>query len=209
MSDIASAGIARGSLGYGKTCRKDVLGRVDVPVVPGTAGRACPVPSGKGKLREPVPARRAGLRTRVPTARHDQLAAVSLTLVSELATELAPPAVRDSTGQPAVADHARYVQVLDHYRVVLADQPGAGAVEEILPGVTDLAVGAGDLRGGLAPVPAIWLATCQTPLVAGQIPGLPLQVARRTRPRLAPPSRLAGNRHPPRPEGRDSIRRSW
>jgi hypothetical protein len=40
MSDIASAGIAGGTPGYGTTCRKDVLGRVEVPVVPGAAGRA-------------------------------------------------------------------------------------------------------------------------------------------------------------------------
>ena len=44
MSDIASAGIARGTPGYGTTCRKDVLGRIEVPVVPGAAARARPVP---------------------------------------------------------------------------------------------------------------------------------------------------------------------
>ena len=44
MSYVSSAGIARGAPGYGKTCRKDVLGGVDVPVVPGAAGRASPLP---------------------------------------------------------------------------------------------------------------------------------------------------------------------
>jgi hypothetical protein len=60
MSYLSSAGIARGAPGYGKTCRKDVLRGVDVPVVPGAAGRASPLPGGQGQAREQVPARRAG-----------------------------------------------------------------------------------------------------------------------------------------------------
>ena len=42
MSDISSAGITRGTPGYGKTCRKDVLGGVEVPVMPGAAAGARP-----------------------------------------------------------------------------------------------------------------------------------------------------------------------
>jgi hypothetical protein len=38
VSHISSAGIALDCAGYGTTCRKDVLRRVDVPVVPGAAG---------------------------------------------------------------------------------------------------------------------------------------------------------------------------
>ena len=34
MSDVASAGIAQETPGYGTTCRKDVLRRVEVPDVP-------------------------------------------------------------------------------------------------------------------------------------------------------------------------------
>src|SRR6185437_4019209 len=52
--------------GYGKTCRKDVLRGVEVPVVPGAAGRARPVPRLEGQAFEEVPARRAGLAARVP-----------------------------------------------------------------------------------------------------------------------------------------------
>ena len=47
MSYISSAGITRGTPGYGKTCRKDVLGGVDVPVMPGAAAGARPVPGGR------------------------------------------------------------------------------------------------------------------------------------------------------------------
>src|SRR5882724_12041793 len=105
MSDVSSAGIARGTPGYGKTCRKDVLGRVDIPVVPGPAGWARPVPGGQAQLGEPVPARRAGLRAGVPAADHDQLAAVPFALVRKLAAELTPAAVGDDAGEVAVADH--------------------------------------------------------------------------------------------------------
>src|SRR5215472_9020211 len=99
MSDASSAGIARGTPGYGKTCRKDVLGRVDVPVVSGAAGRARPAPGGQAEFREQVPARRAGLRAGVPPVDHDQATAVPLALVLELAPEFRPPAVRDRAGQ--------------------------------------------------------------------------------------------------------------
>ena len=55
MSYLSSAGIARGGPGYGKTCRKDVLRGVDVPVVPGAAGRAAvqEVPSRVADLAVP------------------------------------------------------------------------------------------------------------------------------------------------------------
>ena len=102
MSDVSSAGIARETPGYGKTCRKDVLRGIDVPVMPGAARRARPVPGGQAQLHEQVPARRAGLLRRVPAVDHDQLAAVPFAFVRELATELAPAAVCDRPGQRAV-----------------------------------------------------------------------------------------------------------
>ena len=46
MSDISSAG------SNGKTCRQDVLRGVDVPVAPGTAGRALPRPGAQGQVCE-------------------------------------------------------------------------------------------------------------------------------------------------------------
>ena len=48
MSDIGSAG------SNGKTCRQDVLRGVDVPVVPGAAGRAQPCPGAEGEFRGPA-----------------------------------------------------------------------------------------------------------------------------------------------------------
>jgi hypothetical protein len=168
MSDVSSAGIARGTPGYGKACRKDVLGRVDIPVVPGPAGRARPVPGRQAQLREPVPARRTRLGAGIPAVYHDQLASSALAFVGELAAELAPPAVGDRAGQVPVADHAGHVQVLDHDRVRRADQAGAGAVQEVPAGVTYLAVGAGDPGRRLGPVRRAALAAGQPALVAGE-----------------------------------------
>src|SRR5690349_6373322 len=103
MSDISSAGIARGTPGYGKTCRQDVLGRVDVPVMSGAPGRARLVPGTQRQSGEQLPACRAGLGGRVPAVDHDQFVSGALALVLQLAAELAPAAVGDRAGQPAVA----------------------------------------------------------------------------------------------------------
>src|ERR1700728_2931151 len=146
VADISSAGCHR------LTSGQDVLRGVDVPVVPGAAGRALPRPGGKAQFGEQVPARRAGLGRGVPAVDDDELPTVAVAFVFELAAELAPAAVGDHPGQVPVADHVAYRQVLDHDQVVVADQVGAGAVQEVVAGVADLAVGAGDLGFGLGPV---------------------------------------------------------
>src|ERR671936_793223 len=88
-----------------------------------------------------------------------------------------------------VADHADHVEVFDHDHVVLADQPGAGPVQEVGPRVADLPVGAGHLGGGLGPVSGPFLAAGYPPLVAGQPAGLALQV-----PRVGDPLPVTGHR---------------
>ena len=178
MSHISSAGIARGAPGYGKTCRQDILRRVHIPVVPGAAGRARPVPDGQTQFREQVPARRAGLRTRIPAVDYNQFAPVAFALVLKLAAELAPAAGADRAGQLPVAHHPGHVQVFDYDHVVLADEAGAGTVQEIGPRVADLAMGAGDFGRGLGPVGRSFPAAGRAPLVAGQPASLALQVAR-------------------------------
>ncbi len=167
MSDISSAGITQAYLGYGSTSRKNVLRRIDVPIVPGAAMRACPMPRGQAQSREQVPARRAGLGRWVPAVDHDQLAPRTLALVLELAAELTPAAVGDHAGRPPVANHVLDGEVLDHDHIGRADKPGASAVQEVQTGVADLAVGAGDLRPG--PVGGAFPAAGCTPLVASQV----------------------------------------
>ena len=99
MSDISSAGITGVTPGYGKTCRKNVLRRVDIPVVPGAAGRARPVPRLQARLGEQVPAGRAGLARRVPAVDRDHVPSGPGRLVLDHAAEGAPPAVGDGLGR--------------------------------------------------------------------------------------------------------------
>ena len=73
MADISSAGIARMTPGYGKTCRKDVLRGVDVPVVPGTARLAGPRAHRERHRRCHAPARRTRLARWQPAVHHDQV----------------------------------------------------------------------------------------------------------------------------------------
>ena len=61
-------------------------------------------------------------------------------------------------------------EVFDHDHVVVADQGGAGLVEEVRPGGADLAVGSGDLRPGLGPVRGTSPLAGHHRLVAGQSP---------------------------------------
>src|SRR5690606_8432337 len=160
------------------TSGQDVLGGVNVPVVPDAAGRARPVPSGKAQLGEQVPARRARLARGVPPVDHDQAAAVLRCLVLQLAAELPPTGVEDRARQVPVADHATHVEVFDHDHVVVADQPGCGLVQEVRTRLADFGVCAGDLHPGFGPVVRPALFAGHAPLVAGQVPGLALQVAR-------------------------------
>ena len=172
MSYVSSAGSHR------LTSGQDVLRGVDVPVMPGAARGTRPVPRGQAQFPEQVPARRAGLGTWVPAVDHDQVAPGALAFVLKLAAELAPATVRDDAGKVPVADHVPDGKILDHDHVVAANHAGAGTVQEITPGIADLAVRPGDLRLGLGPVRRAFLAAGQAPLVAGQVPGLARQVPR-------------------------------
>ena len=188
---ISSTGISTVSGAYGKTCRTDVLGRVEVPVVPGTAGRARPVPRFQAQGAEQIPARAARLRAGIPAVNYDQPAPVFGCLVLQRAGGPAPqPAALIDLLSPALArvPFGRYLpgrsgsglglgpagQVCDgqvfvgHDRIVVADQPGTGAVQEIGPGRADFAVRAGNLRFGFRPVRGAFLAAGQAALIAGQ-----------------------------------------
>jgi hypothetical protein len=152
VSDISSAGMAGATPGYGKTCRQDVLRGVDVPVVPGAAGRARPVPPVQAQRSEDMPARRACLRRRVPPVDHDQVPPVPGRLVLEHGPEGSPPAVRDRLRHPAVADHVLHGEIFHDDHVVVADQVGGGLVQEVGAGGADFAVGAGGLGLGFGAV---------------------------------------------------------
>src|SRR5205807_1757658 len=155
---------------YGKTCRQDVLRGVDVPVMPDAAGRALPRPGGKAQGGEQVPARRAGLGAGVPAVDHDHVPSGRRRLVLHLAAELTPAAVADGLAQGAVADHVLDGEVFEDDHVVVADQAGRGAVQEVGAGRADFPVRAGDLGPGLGPVRRALLTAGQAPLIPGQVP---------------------------------------
>lgn len=176
-SDISSVGLAGRLPGCDSTSRKNVLGRVEVPVVPGAAGRASPCPGRQVEPVEQVPAVRAGLRGRVPAVDHSEGASGAFGLVFEHAPKLAPCRVTDRFGEPAVFHHVRNREVFDGDQVVVADDPGGGLVEEVGAGVADLAMRGGDFGLGFAPVGRALLAVRHAPLVAGEIAGLALQMS--------------------------------
>ena len=84
----SSTGITRAFPGYGKTCRKDVLRGVVVPVMPGAAVGTPPVPHRQLQARQQVSARGARLAGRVPAVDdHDPLTR-AFGLVLQLTPEL-------------------------------------------------------------------------------------------------------------------------
>ncbi len=62
-------------------------------------------------------------------------------LVEELAGEIAHRGVRDRPRQVSVPHHSGDVQVLDHQDLASVHQSPGGLVDEVSPGVDDLAVG--------------------------------------------------------------------
>ena len=110
-------------------------------------------------------------------------------LVLQLAAELTPARIMDRLVKPGFrgrsvrqigawpirvrsgrgpAGHVADGQVLDHEHVMIAHQPGAGAVQEIGAGRADLPVRPGHLRLRLDAVRGALLAAGQPPLIAGK-----------------------------------------
>ena len=105
--------------------------------------------------RHPVadgPARRTHLRRREPAVDHDQVAAVPLALVLHHGPQLPPARVGDGAGQAVVAEHVADLQVLDHDRLVLADESSRELVQVVTAAVGDPGVHPGHPPAGLLPV---------------------------------------------------------
>lgn len=154
---------------HDSTSRQYVLGRVNVPIVPGATTRTRPVPGGKGQLREQVPADRACFRTGVPPIDDNEGATGTLTLVFKLPAELAPSSVTDHAGEALVPYQAPHVEILDRDQIGAADQTGGCPVQKVLPGMTHLPVSTSYLRLGSDAVTTAWNTVGHSPLVAGQV----------------------------------------
>ena len=142
-SDISSTDIAGVAPGYGSTSRKDVLGRVDVPVVPGTASGARPLTCPERQRGEQVPASAARFAGGVPAVDDDHYPAGALCLVLNHGAEFAPAALADGLGESTIANHATHIEVFDGDSVEPAHQLRGGLVQEVAARVPDPGVRAG------------------------------------------------------------------
>jgi hypothetical protein len=177
-SYISSAGITGSTPGYGKTCRKNVLRGVDVPVVPGAAGRALPRSGTQAQRGEQVPAGRARLGAGVPAVSSDQVPSGPRCFVLQHPAEITPPAIRDRLRKAAIANHVPDGKVFNSDDIMVADQAGAGLVQEIRAAGAYLPVSPGDLCLCFLPVSRTLLAPGKPALIPGQVSLAPGQVPR-------------------------------
>ena len=161
-SYIASAGSHREPLG------QDVLSGVDVPVVPGAAGRTLPDPCRKAERCEQVSATGADLGRRVPAIHARQLPSVTLALISQHDPESGPASGGDRASESSVADHPGHVKVLNGDHVELADQAGTGLMQEVAACILDSGVLAGHLHARFSVVPGGFLTAGKSALISFQ-----------------------------------------
>jgi hypothetical protein len=93
--------------------------------------------------------------------------------VLDLATEFGHADAGDVPGQALVAEHPGDVEVFDHYRAVLADEPGGQLVQAVAAGVGDSGVECRD--SGLGRAPPLRGLLPGTAVRAGTARRLPLQ----------------------------------
>jgi len=79
-----------------------------------------------------------------------------------------PGSIRDGAGKGVVADHVPYAQLLNHDRLVLADEPGSELMQIIPPPVGDPGVYFGDFHTCPVPVGRSILLAGQRALGAGE-----------------------------------------
>lgn len=120
----------------------------------------------------------AGFAGRGPAVDHYKRLPCPLGLVLKLATEFAPTAVGDRSGQPLVADQVSDGEVFDGDQVMIADKAGGMAVQEVFSRVADFTVRPCDLGLGFATVHAAFLTASHPPLIPGQVAGLTVKMAR-------------------------------
>ena len=117
------------------SCGEDVSGGVHVPIVRRAAGPARPLPLAQLQPFPDNPAGPTGLgRGKEPIDLHE-VASVPRALVRQHPDKLAPSGIADRAGQLVIADHPEHVQVLDHDRLVFANEPSAEFLEMVPPPV--------------------------------------------------------------------------
>jgi hypothetical protein len=154
-----------------------ILGGVHVSVMAGATPLAYPRADRQRQPVGQVTARRAGLARWQPTVDDDQIAPIPGALVLQHPAQLAPGRVADRPGKRVVGGHASHVQVLDHDRLVFADESSRQLVQMIAASVGDAGVDAGNPQTGPATVVGPLLSAGQDPLRLGESLEVPEPVA--------------------------------
>lgn len=159
-TDTHSAGYPRQSGG------SDVDGSVHVTIMDGATIRARPFTIGERQL---VPSRSAFatcFRGRKEAIDLDQPSFVPRRLIGQHQDQFTPARIGDGSAATLGAQHPLHRHGFDGDRLVLADQPSAEFVQEVLPCMAHGSMGAGHFQLGLRPVLSSLLLLRQTTLQA-------------------------------------------
>ena len=137
---------------------QDVLGGVDIPVMPVAALWACPLSERQVlSLRILVAAVAAQLAAGVESANLNQLLMLPGSLVLQLPGQLTPGGIGNRLGQLMVDHHAFYIEALHADDIIGPDQLSGQLMQVVLPAVGDVLMLVGQAETGLLPVAAaLW-----------------------------------------------------
>jgi hypothetical protein len=131
---------------------QDVTGRIDVPIMAYPTSGASPLANVQRQPVEQVPTGATGLTRWIPSVNHNHTAAIPVNLVLQHRPELGPRRVRDGTRQVPMSHHVTNAEILDHNRLVLADEPSRQLMEKVPAPVDDPTVRTGQQGSGFRPV---------------------------------------------------------
>lgn len=123
-----------------KTCGEYVTSGVVIAVMQDSTALAAPCADAERQILEHEAANRAGLAARKEPVDLCQAPSIPCTLVGELAHELTPTRAGDCARQTTVLDHILDAQVLNHDRLVFANELSRELVNKVLSLVGDFGV---------------------------------------------------------------------
>ena len=169
-SDIASAGVYSLHQPGGD---EDVLGGVDVSVVPSATAGTRPLSRPKGERGKKMPTCATGFRTRIPAVDDHNAAAGTFGLVFEHGPKLAPPGPADRLCQTPVADHIPGCEVFYRDGVEPLHQIGGDLLQEVTAGIPNTGVLARELHSLSSTISGPFPHPCHTPLMTKQTTFMP------------------------------------
>jgi hypothetical protein len=131
---------------------KDILGGVDVPVMPDAAFRARPLAHVQGQGLKHMATRMTAFGTGIPAVNLDQGSSVPFRFVFQLAHQLAPTHIAYRFGEHVIADQVLDGQRLHADRLVLTNEACRQFVEAVTALVSDTGMFTRHLQARLLPV---------------------------------------------------------